>query len=264
MMRLAYFDETGDDGYPDSSSPLFVLTALYLHYLHWQAIHEKISEFRKALRETCKIPVKTEFHSKPFLLNKKPYRGMNLGDTTRVSIFDSYCDLIASLEVRIVNVVIVKPRILSAKYQILDRALTYVIQRIENDLNPTSNPDAKFLIVSDEGRIGKMRQTTRKLSKIQYIGSKFGPSSYRKDLKSLIEDPLPKRSNESYLIQVADLVSCVVYFHALLGTGIGELPNRLPSIVDAAKITDWMDRLKPALNLKASERDPYGIVYHPQ
>jgi hypothetical protein len=50
-MYIAYYDESGDDGYPKKSSPLFVLSAIYLHYLNWKDIFKNISEFRKQLKK---------------------------------------------------------------------------------------------------------------------------------------------------------------------------------------------------------------------
>ncbi len=35
-MHIAYYDEAGDDGYPQQSSRLFALTGCYLHYLNWK------------------------------------------------------------------------------------------------------------------------------------------------------------------------------------------------------------------------------------
>lgn len=40
--------------------------------------------------------------------------------------------------------------------------------------------------------------------------------------------------------------------------------SRPERILTPPKITEWMNKLKPSLNLLASSRDPYGIVYHPQ
>ncbi len=75
---------------------------------------------------------------------------------------------------------------------------------------------------------------------------------------------MPKDSKESYFIQLADLVSYVVYLQTIAKTGLVNYPNRLVPIAPASKVATWMERLKPALNLNASGKDPYGIVYHPQ
>ena len=263
-MHIAYYDESGDDGFPACSSPFFVLTALYLHYMNWRPTFETISSFRRDLITSFNFPVRLEMHTKHFLLNKKPYEALRISDANRITVVESFCDLIANLNVKIINVVIVKPRILKPDCQVLDTALKYSIQRIENDLNPTLNPSEKFMIITDTGRVGKMRNTSRRIQRINFIPSKFSPTLYRREITALIEDPLPKDSKESYFIQLADVVSYIVYLHTITETGIGSFPNRLPKLVPPAKVTEWMERLKPALNLNASGRDPFGIVYHPQ
>jgi hypothetical protein len=262
-MQIAYFDESGDDGFPRYSSPLFVLSAVYLHYLNWQPGFERLRDFRRSLKTAHNLPVKWELHTRDFALNKKPYLGLNMSDADRVAILDEYCDLVGNLDLKIINVVIVKPHIANPKYQVLDTALKYSVQRIENDLDPAQNPQSRFLIITDPGRVGKMRSTTRRVQRINYIPSKFGQGSYRREIRSLIEDPLEKESKESYFIQVADLVAYVVF---LYGTGIhlpGRTHGRLPALITSAKVRDWLDRMKPSFNLRASSKDPYGIMFHP-
>ena len=262
-MHIAYFDESGDDGYPKFSSPLFVLTGLYMHYLHWKASFEAVRELRRSLCDTYGLPVKVELHTKYFLLNKRSYRDYQIADKDRATIIGLFCDLVARLDLRIVSVAIVKPRISSPKYQVLQTALKYSVQRIENDLNPDANPDRRFMLITDSGRVAKMRQTTRLIQRMNYIPSNFGPQPYRQEIQSMIEDPLPKDSRESYFIQLADLIAYVVYLLAVHETGVAAWPSRLPSTVTAALVDEWMNRMLPSLNTQASGKHPYGIVYHP-
>jgi hypothetical protein len=105
----------------------------------------------------------------------------------------------------------------------------FSVQRIENDLRHTGTDESRFIVITDPGRVGKMRKTTRKVQRINYIPSKFGPYSYRREIERLIEDPLPKDSRESYF-----------------------------------RVVDWLEALKPCLNLSAAASDPYGIYYHPR
>lgn len=74
-MYIAYFDESGDDGYPDYSSPLFVLSCVYMHHSKWKENHDKVLEFKRKLKEDYDFPVKTEFHTKQFIQDKDPYHG---------------------------------------------------------------------------------------------------------------------------------------------------------------------------------------------
>jgi hypothetical protein len=234
-----------------------------MHYLSWQPSFRAIQDFRRSLNASLHLPVKTELHTRHLLLNKTPFTPLALPEADRIAIVDLHCDLIANLDLRIVNVAIVKPRIANPTYRVLDTALTYSVQRIENDLDPAHNPSAKFLIVTDPGREGKMRRTTRRIQRINFIPSKFAPVAYRREITTLIEDPLPKDSKESYFIQLADLVSYVVYLYGLVQSGASALPARLPPSINAIKVLDWMTRLAPRLNVQATQRDPFGVVFHP-
>ncbi|MEA1870641.1 MAG: DUF3800 domain-containing protein [Candidatus Bipolaricaulota bacterium] len=263
-MWLAYYDESGDDGYPRFSSPLFTLSALYMHYTDWKANYEAIRDMRRRMKEQFGLPMKLEIHTKYLLLNKAPYKTLDLSDAERIAIVDACCELLASLRAQAINLCIVKPRIKSPTYKVLDTAVTYSVQRIENDLKPWDNPENQFMIITDSGRVGKMRKTTRRVQVFNPIPSKLAGSSYRREIQALIEDPLPKDSKESYYVQLSDVLAYIVYLYALLQTGVAAFPNRMPADVDQAKVTAWMDTLKPCLNLRASEKEPYGVVFHPQ
>ena len=262
-MFITYYDESGDDGFPKYSSLLFVLSSLYLEYHQWQENYERIHQFRNRLKQQYKIPLKLEMHSKHFLLNKIPYRKYKISDADRIKIIDSLCKLISQLQVNIVNVVINKTAIKRSDYKVLDRALTYSIQRIENHLKRI-DPLTKFMIVTDEGRVGKMRKTARKIQRINFIPSRYGSYSYRHEIRSLLEDPLPKSSKESYFVQLVDLVAYIVYLYSTQKLGVGHFPNRMPDQVNHAKVIDWMDKLKGSLNIEASNRDEYEVVCYPK
>lgn len=263
-MHRAYYDEAGDDGYPRCPSPLFVLTACYIHHQHWQPAVRTLIEFRRYLKETYGLPVKFELHARPLLLNKRPYRALTLPDDRRIGIVEDVCGVIARLPVRIVNVAIVKGRITEDKYPVLDRAFTFSIQRLENDLDPKRNPENRFLIITDPGRVGAMRKISRKVQKINYIPSKFGADSYRREIKTLIEDPLPKDSRESYFVQICDLVSYIVYLYGLIEKCDGRYSGRLPAQITPERVRRWLEILAPSLNTRAAADDPFGVRFSPK
>lgn len=263
-MHIAYYDESGDDGFPEYSSPFFVLSCIYLHHQNWQRIHIEVHEFRRQLKMDFGFPVKTEMHTMHFLKNKKPYNEFNLLTHQRIEIINRYCDLIANLELQIINVVVVKPRIMSRDFQVLDRAFTYSVQRIDNDLRSLEETNSKVMIITDPGRIGIMRKTTRRVQRINYIPSRYESASYRQEIGSIIEDPLQKDSRDSYFIQFSDLIATIVYFYSLQTTGIRSIPNRLRNIINEQLIMSWMDRIRPSINLRASSHDQYGVVFQPR
>lgn len=264
-MRLAYYDEVGDDGYPNYSSEFFTLTAVYLHYLNWPENFNDIRRFRRQLKAQFDFPVRMEFHTKYFLLNKRPYRALGISQQHRLGIVGMFCDLVANLKLKIINVCIVKHRINNPEYRVLDTALRYSIQRIENDIKPDENPQDKFMIITDEGRHGIMRRTAREMQRINYIPSRYGTPPLRREIKSLIEDPLPKDSKQSYFIQIADLVSFVVNLYGCFSQQRSQvISSRTRRLVSQLQVTDWMERLKPSFNILAASADPYGVVIHPR
>lgn len=260
-MYLAYFDESGDDGFPNTSSPLFVQTAVYLHHRHWQSAFEATRQFRRDLALRSRLRSSVEWHTRELLLDKDPYHALRLTTAERMQLVGEFCRHLATLEVKCISVVIDKSAIRTTDYAVLDKAITYLIQRIENDLR---SADEKFAIITDEGRVGKMRATARRIQRVNFIPSKFGPEPQRAEIKSLIEDPLPKKSHESYFIQFADLVAALVQLHQQRELGVAPWPKRLASYVKPEDVAAWLDVLKPRFNLRASPGHPYGVVCYPK
>jgi len=262
-MYIAYFDETGDDGFPEYSSELFVLTSIYMHDKHWKENFNKILEFRRQLKKDYGLPVKLEFHTKHFLTDKNPYRDYDLKNDDKRNIIFDFFSLISTLNVGIINVVINKRNIINSTYPVLDNALKYNIQRIENTLKHY-NEEENFIIITDEGRVGKMRHTTRRIQKINYIPSKFSNYAYRKEIQKLIEDPLPKSSKESYFIQLSDLVSYIVFLYSLEEFNNSKWANRVANKLTICDVHDCLNTIKNVLNLDATQNNEFGIVHYPR
>lgn len=263
-MFIAYFDESGDDGYPRYSSELFVLTSVYLHYSNWQECYRKFYDFRKHLRATYRFPVKQEFHTREFITDKSPYHG-KYSTGVRKKILFEFCSFAATLEVKVVSVVIDKQNIRRPNYHVLKNALTYNVQRIENDLALLGNV-GKFMIITDEGRVGAMRNVTRKIQKINYIPSQFNQTSYRKEITSLLEDPLPKNSDQSYFVQLADMIAFIVTLYARQNLCKNPVAwgKRTLQVLQPGDEVELLRMMKPILNTKASASSEFGVVYYPK
>lgn len=263
-MFIAYFDESGDDGYPKYSSDLFILSSVYLHHSNWNSIYKKIYQFRQSLRLKYRFPIKQEFHTREFIADKNPYHGLYSEKTRKAILFD-FCQFMATLDVKVVNVVIDKKNIKRPTYHVLKNALTYNVQRIANDLSILGT-EAKFFIITDEGRIGAMRDVTRKIQRINYIPSKFNNDAYRKDISNLIEDPLPKSSDQSYFIQLADMVAFLVSLYAKQNLCATQTNwnKRISKVLTVGDEIALLNILKPVLNTQASSKNEYGIVYYPR
>lgn len=260
-MHTVYYDESGDDGYPHYSSPLFVLSAVYCPASDWRENFDSFAKFRAELAREFNLPFKTEFHTHELLLNKKPYRALQLADADRLAIVKRHCQIASQLSLRVLTTAIVKPWITVKNFPVLDTALSYSVNRIERDLSQQSQN--RFLVITDEGRVGKMRSTTRRMQRINFVPSQYGTGTYRRDIKHMIEDPLPKDSKESYFIQLADMVARLFYLKLGVDTGLVAVPNRYPEGFSPATTEAWLEILKPILNLKATSKHPLGLVIAP-
>lgn len=260
-MHLVYYDESGDDGFPAAASSHFVLAGLYCPAGDWRENFNIIHDFRRQLAKEGLLPFDLEIHTRELILNKKPYAPLRIPDSTRIEILDRFCQIISQLSARAVITVVIKPWIRANRFDVLDKALSYSIQRIENDLRSSSQN--RFLIITDQGRVGKMRSTARRMQRINYLPSQFGPDSYRREIRHLIEDPLPKDSRESHFIQVADFLAYAAYLHTGISTETGNFPRRAPAELDFARLENWLNILKPVLNERASRTHPHGFVIIP-
>lgn len=71
---IAYFDETGDDGFVNSSSDDFILTSIYTKTTSWQKNYNVMKNCRALLKEKYGFHSTVEMHTKNFLTDKNPYR----------------------------------------------------------------------------------------------------------------------------------------------------------------------------------------------
>jgi hypothetical protein len=266
-MYVAYFDETGDDGYPRRSTDLFVLTSSYGHHLKWQPNYKKTYEFRKYLKTQFGLPLKVEWHTKHLLTNKKPYVRYNWDEQTRLKMCKDYAQHLAGLDIEFINVCINKLRINRSNRtlygNVLDAALKFNVQRIQNTIK-AAEPGTKFIIITDEGRVSSMQRTTRKIQKVNFVPSRYSPMSYRDEIKMLIEDPLPKSSAQSYFVQHCDFVSFFAYLKLTKALGAGRWHNRL-SWMNESDVDEVLNILTPVLNLRANSRQGnFGFVVYPR
>ena len=260
MSVIAYIDESGDDGLLNSfSSETFILTTTYMKTSDWDLNYKAIKNFRQFLKDAYKIPIKEEFHTARFFTDKKPYRDYKFKVIDKKRIIFTYCKVIASLNIKIINTIIDKDRITHKKnYNVLKNALTYTIQRIEND------SDWKYIIISDKGRVAIMKKTARMLKRFNPITSMYNQETYNAPIKNMVEDILEKDSKESYFIQISDFVSYIINLYYKYSLNKKEIPKRISNWLDIDDIDKMMDILKNAFNLKASSSNEYGLVIYPK
>mgnify|MGYP002624369140 CR=1 FL=1 len=263
--RIAYFDETGDDGIVSTSSDIFVLTSLYMPTAVWQRNFDAMRQCRKKLREQFGFHMNEEMHTKDFLTDKGFYRPYGWTQDQRQSILIEYTKTIAHLDAKVINVIIDKTKVQHTDtYDVLKNALTYNIQRIENDSRGHS--EWNYLIITDPGRLAPMRRTAREIRAFNMIPSQFGTEARNEPVRNLIEDILEKDSKESYFVQACDFVSYFVHLYYKTLVMHKPLPNRVARVIDEMFVSRVLATLKDGqlLNLDAARTNNYGLVIYPR
>ncbi len=259
---IAYFDETGDDGNNTNSSDTFLLTSMYMPMNSWQKNYEIMTDLKKNLKDKYGFYIKEEMHTKHFLCDKDPYRKYNWTKEQKQKILVEFTLAISKLDAKLINVMIDKRKIKKPNYKVLENALTYNIQRIENDSNGKWN----YIIITDKGRISPMRKTARSIRAYNPIHSKFSTEVTNQPIKNLIEDILEKDSKESHFIQVCDFVSYFTHLYQKCCVEKQPFPNRVANCIDDNFISRVLQTLKSKdkLNLNANKKDTFGIVKYPR
>ena len=236
------------------------MTSVYLDINHWQDTFNDIRAFRKELKEKYGLHITEEIHTKHLVRDKGMYRPYGWSDEQRRQLLIDLTMCISNLEIKAVNVIIDKESIKTPDYPVLKNALTYNIQRIEND----SAGKWHYIIITDEGRLAPMRKTAREIRAYNPIHSHFG--GYQNvPIKGLIEDIMSKESTESYFIQICDFISFFTDLYYRVVDKNEQLPRRVERIVDERFIKRIMATFRKGgiLNLKASSKHPFGYVIYP-
>lgn len=262
-MVLCYIDESGDDGYPLYSSPLFVLTVCYFDEKYFKSNFELIKSFRKTLKEKYGLYTGIELHLRELIQNKKPYTGIGLTKEIRKSIVNDIFEFIGSddLKVRFINVCVDKTSIAQDNFSVLENTLKYLIRRIENDLKENGN--LNFLCISDDGRVKIMNRIARKIRKFDMLPSKGKESAENKPIELMIEDIFEKPSTESHFIQLSDCVSRIINLYTLQNHSAPKIEwtRKTRKFLKYGDEIKFLEQIKSKLNLKAATGKPFGIKY---
>jgi hypothetical protein len=202
-MYLTYIDE--------SSGPAsFTLGCVFLKADQWPSVFDEVLDFRRFLKARFGIPVRAEIKANYLLHNKGPFRQCPLSESARHAVYRAHMRLQPKVGLQSFGVVI-RRQGLAQKNPTLDArhvAWEYLIQRLES---LTRKGSTHALIIHDEGEGGLARKLVRKARRIGTAGSAFGTGSLKRPADRIIDDPVPRKSHESFFIQFADLVAYAAF-----------------------------------------------------
>ncbi len=274
-VRLFYVDESYDDN-------KFCLSAIGIRHSDWHECFSRIRQHRALLKQDFGIFLRKEIHAHEFVSGRGRISEQIIGKHQRSRIFDQLLSSVAQFpNVMLINICLdVKGR-KDPQLDAWDR-LTNRIERtmlefekreipLRRDLVaklPTDYADRyqvevrlnsyrpRAIIFADEGREPEITKVMRKMSVFNPIPSQFGEWKAGKatqniPIERVIEDPIFKKSHQSFFLQLADCVAFALLKREVVGTqnikkyGINKM---------------FEHRLSGICYKKASPKDPLGIV----
>jgi len=250
---LAYIDESGNTGSPKRGGSLtYALGCVLVDAANWATAFDEVLALRRRLRASFELPMRAEVKAKYLIRNTGPIQPLNLSPAERYLIYRAHLSVLAQLPSRAFAIVVDKrDRDDPAPSTCFDLAWEGLLQRLERTSSKEATP---FLIFHDEGENMAIRGWVRRARRNLTAGSAFaGSGPMRNPARLLVDDPVARKSHQSYFVQMADLAAYAA-FRAVIPPG--------PKIAPICPESMWME-LRDATHRdvnKERPRGPAGIV----
>lgn len=252
-MLVAYIDESGDDGPNGSQS--YVLGCVVVESAKWSTTFDELVTFRRYVRDQFEIPMRAEIKANFLIRNSGELRRRSLSEASRHRLYRAHLRMLKKVGLGAFAIVIDKPTAV-AKYEnrraTSDIAWEYLLQRLERS-SRSDALDTEVLILHDEGDATTIRARARKARRAGTAGSQFGTGQIRAPFRTLLDDPVPRQSHESYFLQLADLAAYAAF------RKVYPPPSRSRQI---CPVTMWDELGSARWNRVTNQRDD-GIVLGP-
>jgi Protein of unknown function (DUF3800) len=207
---LAYADESGDPGPIDAGGSLtYTVGCVLLDAEAWPEAFDGLLAFRRRLRDTFGLPMRAEVKASHLIQGGGAFRPLGLAPAQRGLIYRAHLRSVAQLgAVRAFAVVLDKRSISATGAALAEMGWTTLLERLERTSHYENQP---FMLVHDEGDNSLVRRVTRKARRRITAGSAYGTGQVVRAAVRLIDDPVPRRSDHSYFIQLSDLVAYAAF-----------------------------------------------------
>lgn len=206
-----YVDESGDIGLPPSSpTRYFILSAIIIHELRWRDALKDLVVFRQDLKKSKGLKIKDEIHCTNFINRPGPLVRIKRND--RLDIIKKCIDWLNIQPELSVYSVVVDKQGRRADFDVFEQAWNTLLMRFENTLSYKNfpgpgNADDRGLVLSDNTDGGKLRRLIRKMRHFNMIPGMFGAPARNRRLNYIIEDPILRDSQFSFMHQMNDVVA---------------------------------------------------------
>jgi hypothetical protein len=249
-MHLAYVDDSGD-------SKTAVLAAVLIPANQWLTIHDQLVRFRSRLSKDTGFRMRNELKATEIASDGGAWRKLNprILSRQRFGIFKAALRELAELAPLVRTMAVVIPNREDARLRAGARPEVWekLMERLERFCHYESTT---CLLIPDEGGHGALKAMARRKRRFGYAPPAFGGEALPRPFAQLVDDPMPKDSKESYLMQWADLVAYAAFRQIMPFPGT---PNRLWDELGAARL-DKANELERTLR---GSQEPPGLIVWP-
>jgi len=191
-------------------SKTYTLACVLVEDARWPDVFDGLINFRRFLRDTFKVPVRAEIKASQLVAGRGIFRLLGTPDVQRRAIYRLHMTIQPKLGLKTFAVVVPKDELLknNPSADPRDTAWEAALNRLERIMYYEREP---ILLSHDEGENAIVRKLARKARRAGTAGSRFGTGMLRVPARLLIDDPVPRRSDQSYLVQLADLNAYAAY-----------------------------------------------------
>jgi hypothetical protein len=246
MVEIAYIDESYDQS-------TFVMSALIVPVDRWRETFETVKAHRQTLKSLHGIFTSKELRAVEFVSGRGQIADRIVPKGLRARIFHETMDMLAGLPISVLSGAW-KIEDATQQREVHAKAFSRIAERLQR--RAVAMNSYMFRMV-DEGKDVELRQLARRSAVYNMVGSAYGAWEDGAPAKNipnvrLIEDPIFRSSDRSYLLQIVDFVA-----FALLKSETPATP-----LVERYRLDQAYERLAPIIVKAASRKDPrqLGIV----
>lgn len=259
-MYMIYVDESGNPGC-SGTSQYFILSGLILSSSDWNDCFARIRDLRRYLKEEYHFPIRAELHAAALVdtrIGGRYERALG-GRKTRMCLYEDVMRLMPGIfpNGKTFSVHIDKNAANQSGFKrsnYLSLAWDFLLNRYHSYLRKTWK-NSVGIVISDHSATATITSQLRKMRVYNPLPSRYSPRGYYNEpLHTIIEDPVFRDSEASYMIQMADFIAHSLY-RKLYVKGSYRRYN----------LHRYFDYLQPICLKEATARDPdnMGIVHVP-
>lgn len=205
-MLIAYVDESGE---PGKDSLTYSLGCVFLNDKDWAKSFEELIAFRRRIRDKYSVPTTAEIKANYLIRKGGKLKKLNLEPNDRKMIYRAHFDVLDKLNCIKAFAVVVHKSPLYSNKELVEEAWVTLIQRLE--ATSRHNSYEPVLIIHDHGDDTMIRRIARWSRRRLSAGSVSGSNQLSHPFVQLVDDPMPKASDQSLFIQLADLVAYAAF-----------------------------------------------------